>query len=75
MAGERQPLYSLSPDSHGPIVLIVSDALASTSTIITVIRFWHAATHKITLGVDDVTYLIANVCIPLSISLCGDNWR
>jgi hypothetical protein len=66
MAGERRPLYDLSSDNKGPIIIIVSYTLASISILCAIIRFWLAIIRKIPFSLDDSTYLLANVrCHPI----------
>jgi hypothetical protein len=61
MAGTRKPLYELTPDDRAPIVIVVGYTLLAISIVIIAVRFLHAAHRRIKFGLDDVTYLIANV--------------
>jgi hypothetical protein len=65
MAGVRKPLEVLTPDRKGPIIIIVCYSLASISITAAVIRFGLAVFRRIRFGLDDVTYILANVRLRL----------
>jgi hypothetical protein len=72
MAGEREPLHDLSANDQGPIVVVVCYCFAVTSIVFACTRFLFALTRKTPLGLDDVTYVLANVGTPLCRSGYGD---
>jgi hypothetical protein len=64
MAGERPALHPLTSDERGPLVIVIAYSLASIATLAAITRFSLAYTRKVSFGLDDATFLVANVSFP-----------